>query len=180
MDKHLQSALHIAACREDRLKVLSQPYSLEDDATIDSQISKANNALFRRIDGYMFTVLNDAKRGTLKAWSWPSRAFQRKEHFMANGMIKGFEENPNDFRYVFPGSHSGMLGFIVNADMKQMSDALNDCLAISLIIDGSVNRMQIHNNHLQAKVIYQDGSSSFYFLVFDESEDRGAKGYLVK
>ena len=43
---------------------------------------------------------------------------------MANGTIQGFEENPNDFKYLYPGSHSGMLGFIVNADMKQMSDAL--------------------------------------------------------
>ena len=38
---------------------------------------------------------------------------------MAYGKIQGFEEIPNDFRYLFPGSHSGMLGFIVNADMKQ-------------------------------------------------------------
>ena len=97
MDKHLQSAMRIAACRADRLKGLSHPSLIEDDATIDSQISKANNVLFRRIGGHMFTVLNDAKRGTLKAWSWPSRTFQRKEYFMANGTIQGFEENPNDF-----------------------------------------------------------------------------------
>ena len=47
----------------------------------------------------MFTVFNDAKRGTLSAWSWPSREapIQRREYFMANGTIQGFE----DFRYDF-------------------------------------------------------------------------------
>ena len=121
MEKNLQSAMHIAACRTDRLKILSKLSLIEDDATIDSQISKANNALFRRIGRHMFTVFNDAKGGTLNAWSWPSRevAFQRREYFMSNGTIQGFEENPNVFRYLFSGSHWGMLGFIVNADMKQ-------------------------------------------------------------
>ena len=72
-----------------------------------------------------------------------------------------------------------MLCFVVNADMKQMSDALNDCLAISLRIDGSANRIQIHNNRLQAKVIHQDRGSSLYFLGFGDSEDRGVKRYLT-
>ena len=39
--------------------------------------------------------------------------------------------------------------------------------------------MQIHNDHLQAKVIHPDGSDSLYFLGFGESEDRGTKGYLA-
>ena len=98
--------MRIAAGRADRLKILSQPSLIEDYATIDSQISKANNALFRRIGRHMFTVFNDAKRGTLNAWSWPSVkfAFQRREYFMPNETIQGFEENPNDFRYLFPGA----------------------------------------------------------------------------
>ena len=67
MDKHLQSAMRIAACRADRLKDLSHPSLIEDDGTNDSHISEATNALFRRIGRHMFTVFNDAKRGTLSA-----------------------------------------------------------------------------------------------------------------
>ena len=63
-------------------------------------------------------------------------------------------------------------------------EAIWECLVslsmlISLRTDGSVDRIQIHNNHLQAKVTHQEGSSSLYFLGFGESEDRGAKGYLA-
>ena len=69
----------------------------------------------------MFIVFNDVKPGTLNAWSWPSRkvAFQRREYFMPNGTIHGFEENPKVFRYLFPGGHWEVLVFIVNADIKQ-------------------------------------------------------------
>ena len=121
MNKYLQCAMYIAVCRGDRLKILSKLSLIEDGATIDSLISKANNALFRRIGRHMFTVFNDAKGGTLNAWSWSSRkvAFQQRDYFMPIETIQGFEENPNNFRYLFSGSHWGTLGFIVNADMKQ-------------------------------------------------------------
>ena len=46
MGKHLQSAMHITACRADRLKGLSHPFLMEDYATIGSQISNTDNALF--------------------------------------------------------------------------------------------------------------------------------------
>ena len=39
--------------------------------------------------------------------------------------------------------------------------------------------MQIHKNHLEAKVVHQDGSDSLYFLGFGESEESGAKEYLA-
>ena len=45
--------------------------------------------------------------------------------------------------------------------------------------DGADDRMQIHNNHLEAKVVHQDCSDSLHFLGFGESEERGAKGYLA-
>ena len=38
MDKHLKSAMHITACKADRLKGLSHPSLMGDDATIGSQI----------------------------------------------------------------------------------------------------------------------------------------------
>ena len=128
----------------------------------------------------MLTVFNDAKRGTLSAWSWPSReaAFQRGKQFLENGTIQEFSESPQDFRYLIPAGHGEMLDCIVKADASQTRNTLTNCLAISLEADGSVDRMQMHNDHWQAKVTHPDGSDSLYFLEFDESENRGAKGYL--
>ena len=42
-----------------------------------------------------------------------------------------------------------------------------------------MDRMRIHNDNLQAKVVHSDGSDSLYFLGFGESENRGAKDYLA-
>ena len=72
-----------------------------------------------------------------------------------------------------------MLDYIVKADASQMRNNLTNCLANSLRTDGSVDIIEIHNDHLQAKFIHQDGNDSLYFLGFGESENRGAKGYLA-
>ena len=78
---------------------------------------------------------------------------------MSNGKIRGFEEDLNKFRYLYLGSHSEMHGFIVNTDKQKISGALNDYLSISLRTDASIDRMKIQNNHFQAKVVHQGGSS---------------------
>ena len=151
----------------------------QENSTIDGKISKSQNALFRKIGDYVLTVFNDAKRGTLSACSWPSReaAFQRGKQFLENGTIQEFSENPQDFRHLFHARLGEMLDCIVKADASQMRNTLTYCLANSLRTDGSVDRMQIHNDHLQAKVIHPDRSDSLYFLRSGESENWGAKGY---
>ena len=52
----------------------------------------------------MLTVFDDAKCGTVSAWSWPSHeaAFQRGKQFLDNVTSQEFSE---DFRYSFPASH---------------------------------------------------------------------------
>ena len=172
--------MHLAACRVNRLKALKKPEIVEDRTTIDCQISKANKPLYGKIGGYMISVFNDAKRGTLSAWSWPSRqvAFMRADHFNCNRTMQNFSMSNEDFRYLSPTSHAELLDFIVKADLKGMGEVLTNSLAVSLRTDGAVDRMQIHNNHLGAKVIHQDGSDSTFFLGFGESQNGGAKGYL--
>ena len=60
-----------------------------------------------------------------------------------------------------------------------MKGILQQSLAVSIRTDGAVDRMQIYNNHLEAKVVHKDGSDSLHFLGFGESEKRRAKGYLA-
>ena len=56
----------------------------------------------------MTTVFHDTKRGTLSAWSWPSRqvAAMRVDYFKDNGTMNYFSMSPDDFRYLSPGSHA--------------------------------------------------------------------------
>ena len=180
MDAHLHSDMHLAACRANRLKGLKKPEIAQDGTTIDYQISRANKPLYGKIGGYMISVFNDAKRGTLSAWSWPSRqvAFMRADHFKCNGTMQNFSMSSEDFRYLSLTSHTELLDFVVKADLKGMGEVFTNSLAMSLRTDGAVDRMHIHNNHLGAKVIHQDGSDSTFFLGFGESPSGGAKGYL--
>ena len=83
-ENYLKSAIHAAACRANRLQNMSQPELKQESSTIEHKTSKSQNALFWKFGGYMLTVFNDAKRGTLSACSWPSyeAAFQRGKQFL--------------------------------------------------------------------------------------------------
>ncbi len=67
MDSHLNSDMHLKACRVKRLKGLVKPKIVEDPTTIDCQISKANQLLYGKVGSCMISIFNDTKRGTLSA-----------------------------------------------------------------------------------------------------------------
>lgn len=100
MGSHLLSDMHLAACRVNRLKALKKPKIVEDRTTINCQINKANKPLYGKIGGYMISVFNNAKRGTLSAWSWPSQqvAFMKADHFNCNRTMQNVSMSNEDFR----------------------------------------------------------------------------------
>lgn len=59
-----------------------------------------------------------------------------------------------------------------------LKDKLNKCLAISLRVDGSVDRTQIDNIHILAKIITENGHPELVFIGFKEPELRGAQGHF--
>lgn len=62
--------------------------------------------LFQKIGAYMLDVYNDAKRGTLSAWSWPSRVLTR---YMADELkidsFVPFVPTANQIQYLNPVQH---------------------------------------------------------------------------
>src|SRR5690606_38513829 len=50
-------------------------------------------------------------------------------------------------------------------------------VALSLRADGSVDRMQIDNVHVMAKIVTREGDVNTCFLGFQEPDSRGAQGY---
>jgi hypothetical protein len=123
----------------------------------------------------MITIFNDAKRISLSAWSWPSRevAFQLAAEFKATGTI-----NRNiDLLYATPSHHADLLNCIVQDDLERFKLTLSTSLAISLRIDGSVDRSQKHNVYVLVHVITSDGRLKTFFLGFDIPVGNSALSY---
>ena len=78
-------------------------------------------------------MYNDAKRGTLCAFSWPSRVVARNigSEFDINTEFTNYE--PNDLRYVNPVGHREFLSAIVSSKKGKLDDILQNSLAVSLM-----------------------------------------------
>ena len=104
-DEHLKSTLHAEAAKSNRLQNLTVKQLVDNKATIDSSISKIHEALFKKIGSQMITVFNDAKRGSLSAWSWASReiAHQKELNFIkhgSQGSDVAFDPKIEDLQYL--------------------------------------------------------------------------------
>lgn len=80
-------------------------------------------------------------------------------------------------QYVTPINHREFLSGIVEVDLPKLKNKLKSCIAVSLRIDGSVDRNQIDNIHVLVKVVTSEGNSELIFLSFEEPESRGVRGY---
>lgn len=136
-----------------------------------------NVNLAKYIGKLMITAYNDAKRSTLSSWSWPSRylAADMANNYNANGNVHGWVHN---FQYLTPSQHPQFLDCIVKSDLARFVSSLKNSLALSLRVDGSVDRMQHHNIYVLANVIYKDTSMSTVFLGFKVPKDGKALAYF--
>jgi len=62
----------------------------------------------------------------------------------------------------------------VQADVINLKNKLDKCLAISLRVDESVDRNQIDNIHILVKIITEHGGPEMLFIGFEEPEIKGA------
>jgi len=72
LKNHLQSVEHVECVKVFQLSKLTTD-KINTIASMDKCISQQNQKLANKIGRFMCTIFNDAKRGTLSAWSWPSR-----------------------------------------------------------------------------------------------------------
>lgn len=133
--------------------------------------------MFRLIGAQLITVFNDAKRISLSAWSWPSRevAFQLATEFKATGTLQG----NTDLLYLNPHHHADLLNCIVKSDLVRFESCISSALAISLRIDGSVDRMQKHNVYVLIHIVTNIGELKTYFLGFDIPVGNSALSYQI-
>jgi len=130
----------------------------------------------------MFIVYNDdAKKLTLSVHSWPSRivAAQKAANFCYNIPDCNKTSQPAfDLQYVTPKWHSRFLACIVDAHRQDVLSRLLKSRALSLRLDGSVDRTQVDKIYILAKIIDECGNVGEMFLGAAEPDKRGAVGVL--
>ena len=73
--------------------------------------------------------------------------------------------------YITPAQHADLMSYIVKTDKPNLRSKLENSLAVSLSVDGSVDRFQLDNKHVTCKIMTDDGKQESLFLGFDEAPD---------
>lgn len=174
---HIKTKYHTECVKKWRLDVKEGT----DDSSTDlvRMISTVNEKLANKIGGYSITVYNDAKHLTLSAFSFPSRqlAFQIGQAFNINNP----KQNAKDIellnlQYLTPICHAEILDCIVEVERGSIEKQINECLALSLRCDGSVDISNIDKIYILAKLVQSDGKLDSLFLGIGQQRNRGAEG----
>lgn len=176
---HAQSQLHKEAVKAYNVQQLSAvDRSLKTDMGL--HVSKANEILANRIGGLMIEIYNNAKRGTISAWSWPSThiAHQMASEFKMNAPAADFLPLDSELKYITPMQHSDLMSYIVKSDLPKLKEKILSSLAVSISVDGSVDRFQEDNKHVKCKIVTADGNEEDIFLGFDTAHERKTAGYV--
>ena len=136
-------------------------------------ISEGNWELAATAARHMITVYNDTMRGNSSAHSWPSRAVASvsSESINLASDFKACEPKSCELSYVNPTNHSQFLDYIVRADAQNICDLLTSAIAVSLRVDESVDKQQVDNVFMMAKIVSGDGSDRLVFLGFAEPDE---------
>ena len=134
---------------------------------------------FLKICSYMLDVYNDAQRGTIFAWSWPSHVLTRfKADEVKIDNFTPFIPTANQIPYLNPVQHREFLSCMAVVGWKQVKKELSEALAASLRVDGSVDRQQIDSKHICAQIVTAEGDVINRFLGFCEPVERGVTSYV--
>ena len=136
----------------------------------------ADAQLAAKVGSLLFHVYHGAKRLTLSANSFPSRAAVSRIANAFSFHDWSVNNMPNDLQYLSPSAHREFLKCIVKSHRNSLASKMSNSLAISLRCDGSVDRTQIDKIYLMAKTISRDGKENNTFLGAGEPKERGAVG----
>lgn len=128
----------------------------------------------------MITCFNDAKRVTLSAWSWPSRqiAHEMASSFAVSGDWTLNQSMEFDFQYLTPHNHAQLIDAIVESDLENVKSSLRQSLAVSLRLDGSVDRSGLHNIYVMAHILKRDLTTKTLFMGFGVPDTNRVNRYL--
>ena len=94
----------------------------------------------------------------------------------SNDEPQPFAPSDADLQYVTPTRHREMLLTIADTDRISFAHQLQQALALSLRIDGAVDKQRLDNKHVMASNVTITGELKTVYLGLSESEDRGSDG----
>lgn len=176
VEGHLDSDYHEACLNVERINSLKVPDKIL--TPMDFSISKANSKQADYNGKLHIQVFYDAKCLFLTARSWPGRfvACESSNAFQFNKIDESIIPANLSLQYINPKKHHEIMKSIVDADRKNLKSKIIDCLALSLRIDGSVDRSQMDKIYVCGKLITKEGKQELVFLGMDEQTERGAIG----
>lgn len=126
---HLMSKEHIECLKVHRLSTISKEDKTKE-APLDKLISAQNLKVSQRISELMCTVFNDAKRGTISAWTWPSCevAYLKRQKLDIQQKFSPLKPLEGELQYINPPGHREMLQHIVLADIPELKNKLLSCI----------------------------------------------------
>lgn len=133
LKNHIESHMHKECIKVDQLSKLSRS-EVHNTAPLNKLILKQNKDLVLKISKLIVNVFNDSKRGTLSAWSWPSREVVSLicSQLDPENPFQPYNPKEGDLQYINPGTHTDLLRHIVQADILNLKSKLKSCIAISL------------------------------------------------
>ena len=176
IENHVQTKYHKEAINSERIKKLPVE-KVYQETPIGRHISSANEELANKMGKLFLHALNDAKKLTLSAYSWPSRVVASE---MANNFSFNYPENnlKIDFQYISPTSHRELLEIIVKSHTKTLCGHVKQAVASSLRCDGSVDRTQLVDKLFVMLKINGSAQEELVFVGAKEPKEKGAEGHL--
>lgn len=164
MNYHLTTDYHTAAVKASEIKRM--PFATKQtQVPMHKFLFKAQKAEAKSVGGKLVDVYCDAKKA-LSAYSWPAR-------YVANAIAKQFDPNvdhmdydpsPSTLTYVNPTTHRELLHAIVDTERPRLRMKIENSLAASIRVDGSVDRRQEDNKHVMLKIVAENGEENTFFL----------------
>lgn len=164
------------------LKPLSAAVNSKESSSLDKLIMGANAKLANEVGKLAISIYVDAKKLSLSAYSWPARqvAFRMAECFDFNSPSKNEAALKKiSLHRLNPIFHREMLTCIVGAESGLLERTIEDCVALSLRIDGSVDRTCLDKIYIIAKIVNQRGEVDSIFLGVGVQKERKAEGLLA-
>lgn len=153
LEEHLASKFHIDCVNVDLIQK-KKPIPSPTISPMEHHISKANEMLADHTGKLMIEIYNDAKRLTLSPYSWPSRhvAAEAAAAFRFNDERQDTIPSNINLQHVNPHGYQSMLSAIVEADKRALKVKIGNCVALSIHVDGSIDRTAIDKIYILAKI----------------------------
>lgn len=177
LEEHIQSDYHKECERLFRLSTVPSGSSVTP-TPLKLAMDKANLQMINHVGKLMIQIFYDAKHLNLPAFSWPARYVASAASFAYDSQNRTLPTIPENIpmQYVNPPGHLDLMTTIVNSYFPEFMKKINECWAVSLRVDGSVDLTQIDKIYVLAKIINLDGTSELLFIGIGHQTERKAIG----